>query len=750
MNSATPKHYFDDRYFESYFNNFTLIPIPDNSAIQNGVITLTGGYDREGIPLVVFPMEMHLKIQMNEVSKEQMFEALIYYFDCVRIVDKTSGLAFLVDFRTSSSIIINTILSTIKSLQESYSNCGFVFYGIKPKSSKLSNEIKKGLDVKLPGLFMNISNASETNAARFKSVLVKNSPDLYNFIDPKCLTNEFGGRLLYSHNIWLLLKQDVYTYLSRLLSIKDQFPKAKQNILKLKKYKIADTSSNKTVRRIEKIYNDIIKNVGINQLIGDADALIDHITISVPTNETAKFELLRGNPHLETTRKFVADIRENLIEIQNQFQDSLIDIKKRFSLIEEFRNFTERASDEVHWIQEIGIPTLKTEPKIALNSDEAESMARDFHNNIFIPGIRCISRCEEIIKQICDTPKTDIFSNENPNSSFNSERILSILSKFNNDLQERRKTYSDIYQFHCILVQVRLWMKKTMKNIPIDILEYEENMNPDDIVSFSDEWKSKLNRYLVKHPSPKETQLYLLENTGETIQNVNLRNEVSLLAYRLKILLKLFTCNNVTVENIREIIDWKYQLKLDASMKNAEAAQKNSGIATHPTKLQIYDKSQLNHMKKIKSRDFFIEKPFPEPAETADFRRPIEKTFYDTNTNEIMKRIDDRGRPDVKKEENRMSRSQPNLYNNRNRQNRELIELAERTVRESLRNAHLISGKDLRIPKFKNDEDELSLILNQLLYDIGSSSESSNGNLSAPLNGMNNLDNYFYYPNRMY
>lgn len=75
-------------------------------------------------------------------------------------------------------------------------------------------------------------------------------------------------------------------------------------------------------------------------------------------------------------------------------------------------------------------------------------------------------------------------------------------------------------------------MKKTMKNIPIDILEYGQNMNPDDVVSFSDEWKGKLNKYLLDHPSPKQTQVDLLESTGELMPNVSLKNETSLLAYR--------------------------------------------------------------------------------------------------------------------------------------------------------------------------------------------------------------------------
>lgn len=64
-------------------------------------------------------------------------------------------------------------------------------------------------------------------------------------------------------------------------------------------------------------------------------------------------------------------------------------------------------------------------------------------------------------------------------------------------------------------------------------------------------------------------------------------------------MLKLFSCNNVTVENIREIIDWKYQLKLDASLRNIEEHKKDSEII-HPRKLQIYDKSHSNHMKKVR------------------------------------------------------------------------------------------------------------------------------------------------------
>ena len=76
------------------------------------------------------------------------------------------------------------------------------------------------------------------------------------------------------------------------------------------------------------------------------------------------------------------------------------------------------------------------------------------------------------------------------------------------------------------------WLKKTIKNLPIELLEYHQIEDPKTMIPLSEQWKNKINLFIQKYPCPTQSHLDLIENTLKLMRDTKIKNDTRQAVYR--------------------------------------------------------------------------------------------------------------------------------------------------------------------------------------------------------------------------
>ncbi|MEE6476282.1 hypothetical protein FKM82_011033 [Ascaphus truei] len=162
------------------------------TALSSGAVTLPGGVDRQGRPLVIFPKTQHHKLAaLKKQDIADLFQYFSYLLNSCSL--GSCSVSVVVDLRTSTKKLISGVVNSLLYTQNELGIVISAVYAVQPEKRALRKFLRKASGIR----------EKDSSDRRCKYVLLNKPFELFSYIDQSHLTSEFGGPLVYEHENWL-------------------------------------------------------------------------------------------------------------------------------------------------------------------------------------------------------------------------------------------------------------------------------------------------------------------------------------------------------------------------------------------------------------------------------------------------------------------------------------------------------------------------------------------------------------------
>ncbi|XP_015246106.1 PREDICTED: uncharacterized protein KIAA1755-like [Cyprinodon variegatus] len=185
-------------------------PLPSGHVLGSGAVWFPGVFDQHGCPLVIFPVEG--QDRLLELCKEEVVDFINHFHSLLyKKQEKQSLVSVVADLRQASPPTIRLITDTLLLLQEHKRTVHSV-YIIQPKRKDVAK------------LLMKLLVPSKSCSTSSSNVLLKDIPELWNYIDRSQLPASLGGYFLYCHKSWVSFIKEIDAFDKEFLSVVQRLP----------------------------------------------------------------------------------------------------------------------------------------------------------------------------------------------------------------------------------------------------------------------------------------------------------------------------------------------------------------------------------------------------------------------------------------------------------------------------------------------------------------------------------------------
>ncbi|KAF6036778.1 PURA [Bugula neritina] len=273
--------------------------------LSTGIAFHSGGCDKAGHPLVIFPTEY--QSALTQTSEEDLLSLLHYFRKIVSDEQRRQGFTFLVNLQKSSTQFIAKLVSALNSFQlEVKPEVGVhSLYTIKPKTSKLQAHFEK-----LTGLK---ESKKAATANIYQVHILKDFASLHRSVEKVSLTDEFGGHQQFNLPAWIRFRLAVDELTSCVAKCREQIDECRDQLRVLCELEINDDTQS-LLDSINSKYTSIMSQLNLDYAIEKCGSMLEELSAGKGQVKVVQGDMLRE------LVKFTRSSNKQLCEVREDFQ----------------------------------------------------------------------------------------------------------------------------------------------------------------------------------------------------------------------------------------------------------------------------------------------------------------------------------------------------------------------------------------------------------------------------------------------
>ncbi|XP_013120046.1 uncharacterized protein LOC100698705 isoform X1 [Oreochromis niloticus] len=523
--------------------------LPADHVLSSGAVLFPGTFDQHGCPLVMFPVDGQYKLSSG-LSKAEVVDFISYFqYQHNKKQEKQSMVSVVADLRDASLSTISFIVESLLLL-ELQKRTVHTVYILQPKKKDLEK------------LMLKLLAPSKDYSASFKRVLLREIPELQNYIDRSQLPWSLGGYLMYRHQSWVAFIKEIDAFVQEFVSVVQRLPSCISALQALSRLSLPTTVSE--LRQFcfstEAKFQQLRRELGLDQLLRNCESLVGKLRW--PDREpcfqdmagTALFTQMAFDM-LQNHSRITAAVEKVELLWQQLFSKAHLRLR-----VFQLRDNALQVSEKIETLLREKIRPFKVE--IAKDPTKAVILVSEFEASIHTPAMALVRWAEDVIQTSAEILPLD----SQPTGSWAAdlERLKDKLDSAVNVILQTLRAVSSYHRYYskasCWYSQVlcQNFLQELLSGVreeaaSIHLQQKNWGMMPG--------WRWRLSTFLKNNPPPEMEELLHLSHLASAIPDDEIQQTGKRMSQRCLTLRKLLGSSGpVAVEQLQMALQWQYEL----------------------------------------------------------------------------------------------------------------------------------------------------------------------------------------------
>ncbi|XP_029318578.1 uncharacterized protein LOC115028846 isoform X2 [Cottoperca gobio] len=517
---------------------------------------------------VLFPVDEQAKLS-SELSKAEVVDFINCFLGLHnRKQEKDSLVSVVADLRHASLPTTRVIAETLLLL-ELHKRTVHSVYIIQPKKKDAAK------------LLLKLLAPSKSFTASFKKVLLKEIPELSNYIDRSQLTPSLGGYLIYCHRSWVDFIKEIDEFVQKFLSVVQRLPSCISTLQALSRLPLPSTFSELQhfCSTNEVKFLQLRRELGLDELLRHCESVVEKLRC--PEKEPC-YQAMAGTAlfthtafdMLQNHSRICAAV-EKVEQLSRQaFSKARLQLQM-FQLREDALQITER----IKTLLEEKLQPYKIE--ITKDAVKAAMLVSEFEASIHSPAMALIRCAEDVIRAVAEILLFDgqtrdhwVLDVERLKEKLHSAvhfilQTLRAVSSYHHHYNKANRWYG--------LVLCENFLQALLSGINGDgALTQRQRSNLGTIPA----WRYKMSTFLKKNRPPDTEELVHLAHLSNAIPDDEVQEAGKQMSQRCMTLRKLLMSSGpVAVGHLQLALQWQYELLRSSHVNHSPADGTTNGTA---------------------------------------------------------------------------------------------------------------------------------------------------------------------------
>ncbi|XP_034554898.1 uncharacterized protein LOC117823778 [Notolabrus celidotus] len=524
-------------------------PLPADHVFNSGAVLFPGAFDQHGCPLIMFPLDAQDKLS-SDLSKAEVVD-FINYFLCLHNKKqvKESLVSVVADLRQASLQTTRFIAETLLLL-ELHKRTVHSVYIIQPKKKDVLK------------LLLKLLSPSKSYTTSFKKVLLKEIPELSNYIDRSQLTAPLGGYLVYCHHSWVAFIKEIHGFVQEFLSVVQRLPACISTLQALSRLQLPSTFSElqQFCSTNEAKFQQLRRELGLDKLLTRCENILEKLRY--PESE-ASYQAMAGTP-LFTHTAF--DMLQNhsritaaVEKVELLWQQAFSKARQQLQVCQ-LREDSLQVTEQIKTLFEEKLQSYKIE--IAQDGARAAMLVSDFEMSVHTPAVALVRWAEDVIHTLSEVVLCDGLPAER--WALDLERLK---EKLHSAVLFILQTLRAVSSYHHYYNKACCWYRLVLCENFLQELLSGINGGGDPAQrqrrsrGSSPAWRHKMSSFLRRNPPPDLEELVHLAHLSSVIPDEEVQQEGKQISQRCLTLRKLLLSSDpVSVAHLQLALQWQYEL----------------------------------------------------------------------------------------------------------------------------------------------------------------------------------------------
>ncbi|XP_031722168.1 uncharacterized protein LOC116393742 [Anarrhichthys ocellatus] len=536
--------------------------VPADHVLNSAAVLFPGAFDQHGCPLIVFPADEQAKLS-SELCKAEVVD-FINYFLCLhnKKQEKESLVSVVADLRHASLPTTRFVAETLLLL-ERHKRTVHSVYIIQPKKKEAVK------------LLLKLLAPSKSLMASFKKVLLKEIPELSNYIDRSQLTASLGGYLVYCHQSWVAFIKEIDEFVQEFLSVVQRLPSCISTLQALSRLPPPSTFSE--LRHFcstnEAKFQQLRRELGLDELLTHCESVVEKLRY--PETEPC-YQAMAGTAlfthtafdMLQNHSRITAAVEKVELLWQQAFSKARLQLQV-FQLREDALQITE----QIKTLLQEKLQPYKIE--IAKDAAEAVMLVSEFQASVHTPAMALILCAEDVIHTVSEILLYDGQTRER--WVLDVERLKEKLRSAVNFILQTLRAVSS---YHHHYNKANSWYRLVLCENVLQLLL--SGVGGDGVQRRSwgtiPAWRYKMSTFLKKNPPPDTEELVHLGHLSKAILDDEVQEAGKQMSHRCLTLRKLMMSSGpVAVGHLQLALQWQYELLRSGHVNHSSADGATNG-----------------------------------------------------------------------------------------------------------------------------------------------------------------------------
>ncbi|KAF7658369.1 hypothetical protein LDENG_00013510 [Lucifuga dentata] len=541
-------------------------PLPADHVLSSGAVLFPGAFDQHGCPLIVFPVDGQDKL-CSDLSKTEVADFITYFLRLHnKKQDKDCLVSVVADLRHASLPTARFVAETVLLLEQCKRTVHTV-YIIQAKKKEVVKLLLKLL-------------APKSYTASFKKILLKEIPELSNFIDRSQLPASLGGYFIYCHHSWVTFIKEIDTFGQEFVSVVQRLPACISTLQSLSRLPPPTTSSELQhfCSTNEAKFQQLRRELGLDELLRHCESVVEKLRY--PEKDPC-YQAMAGTA-LFTHTAF--DMLQNYSRITAAVEKVELLWQQAFSKARLQLQVFQLREDALQITGQIETLLLeKLQPyrvEIAKDAATAGKLLSEFEMPVHTPAMALVRCAEDVIHTLVEIlPLSDSQTRERWVLD-----LETLKEKLHSTVQYNLQTLRAVSSYHHYYNKANRWyslvlrenfLQELLSGVDVDsVPRLQQGRSQGSVPA----WRQKLSGFLKKNPPPDMEELVHLAHLSNVIPDGQFQQAGKQLSHRCMTLRKLLiSAGPVAVGHLKLALQWQYELLLGSHINQSSADRATNG-----------------------------------------------------------------------------------------------------------------------------------------------------------------------------
>ncbi|XP_023144520.2 uncharacterized protein LOC111580836 [Amphiprion ocellaris] len=524
-------------------------PLPADHVLSSGAVLFPGAFDQHGCPLIVFPVDGQTRLS-SELSKAEVVDFINYFHGLhIKKQEKQSLVSVVADLRQASPAATRFITETLLLL-ELHRRTVHCVYIIQPKKKDVLK------------LLLKLLAPSKSYTPSFKKVLLKEIPELSNYIDRSQLPASLGGYLMYCHQSWVAFIKEIDAFVQEFLSVVQRLPSCISTLQALSRLPLPSTFTELQhfCSTNEAKFHQLRRELGLDELLRHCDSVVEKLRY--PDREPC-YQAMAGTALFTHT---ALDMAQNHSRITAAVEKVELLWQQAFSKahlqlqVFQLRDDALQITEKIETLLQEKLQPYKMD--IAKDAAKAAMMVSEFETSIHTPAMALVRCAEDVIHTLVEILPLDGQIRES--WVLDLERLKEKLHSAVHYILQTLKAASSYHHYYnkantwYSLVLCENFLQELLSGVNGDTVSSQRQRNNWTTIP---PWRRKLSTFLKKNPPPDMEELLHLAHLSSSIPDDEIQQAGKQMSQRCMTLRKLLISSGpVAVRNLQLALQWQYDL----------------------------------------------------------------------------------------------------------------------------------------------------------------------------------------------